>query len=68
MESRECPVCETPYHDLNIISIETRFDNHYPGAFFDLMTSYRRRCSSKRDVESGEYVGHDEIVVYFHKT
>jgi len=52
--------------DRTIISVETRFENQYPGAFYDLMTTYKRRCSSKKDVEKRRYVGHDDIVCYFH--
>lgn len=64
----ECPVCENPYHDRAIISTEDRFDNQYPGALFDFMTNYERRCSSRHDVEEDNYVSRDEIVCYLHKT
>ena len=30
------------------------------------MTTYKWRCSSKKDVEKRRYVGHDGIVCYFH--
>lgn len=65
---KDCPVCGKPYHDRTIVSVETRFHHSYPGAFFDFMSKYKRRCSSRKDVEVGEYVSRDEIVCYFHGT
>lgn len=61
-----CPVCNDEYHDMSVVSTDSRFENQYSGAFFDLMTTYRRRCSSRRDVEERRYVNHDQIVCYFH--
>lgn len=67
MAEYDCPVCGKQYHDRTIIGIETDFHNKYPGAFFDFMTNYQRRCSSRHDVEKDRYVERNEIVVYLHK-
>lgn len=65
-DDADCPVCGQPYERRVVVARGDGWDDLYPGSPLAFFRKFRRRCTARRDVETGRTLSGDERAVYLH--
>ena len=65
-DGERCPVCTEPYDQRVVIARGDQWSDIYAGTPFSFVRKYRRRCATRKDVETGETLTEGRQAVYFH--
>ncbi|WP_136687137.1 hypothetical protein [Halorhabdus amylolytica] len=65
-DSETCPVCGEPYDQRIVVARGDQWGDLYAGPPLSFFRKYRRRCTAREDVETGETLAERERAVYFH--